>query len=102
VTPAASALFAATWCPVRPAVLLLRRWDDQTVVYDPLPGSTHLLDPVASAVFDCLLDRGASAQGIAKLLAPDFDADAEEDVLEAVLGALAKLRAADLIHPAAP
>jgi PqqD family protein of HPr-rel-A system len=91
-----------TWSLVRRVGLELRNWDGQTVVYDSLPGSTHLLDPVASAVFDCLVDRDGSAREIARSLAADFGADAEEDVLVAVQGALAKLRHADLIQPAAP
>lgn len=90
------------WCAARPAELELRRWDGETVVYDPLPGSTHLLDPVASAVFDCLIGHDRSARDIAIALTGEFEADAEEDVLEAVQAALARLRAADLIRSADP
>ena len=90
------------WCAARPAELELRRWDGETVVYDPLPGSTHLLDPVASAVFDSLIGHDRSARDIATALAGEFEADAEEDVLEAVQAALARLRAADLIRSADP
>lgn len=82
--------------------LELRRWDDETVVYDSQPGSTHLLDPVSSAVFNHLIGREGSTLEIAEALAADFDANAEEEVLEAVRGALAKLRDAGLIQSSAP
>lgn len=92
---------ATTWRLVRPNGLVLRRWDGETVVYDPLPGSTHRLDPIASAVLDCLIERDASALEISRSLAGDFGADAEEEVLEAVLLALAKLHHAGLIQTSA-
>lgn len=88
-----------TWTLHRRSSLALRTWAGETVVYDSLPGSTHLLDPVSSAVVGFLRAQDGSASDIARAMSNEFEADAEEDVLGAVQAALAKLRDAGLIQP---
>jgi PqqD family protein of HPr-rel-A system len=102
MVPMSPDLGRRVWRVARPASLELRRWDGETLVYDPFPGSTHLLDPVSSAVLDCLITADSSAREIARTLVADFGTEAEQDVLEAVQAALARLREADLIRSAAP
>jgi PqqD family protein of HPr-rel-A system len=81
--------------------MLQRSWGEELVVYDPLSGGTHLLDPVAAAVLDYLSASDGSAAAIARALMADFDASCEEDVLAAVTSTLAKLRDIDLVQTAA-
>jgi PqqD family protein of HPr-rel-A system len=75
-----------------------RTWGDETVVYDPLAGSTHLLDPVAVAVLDALSVGCGSVTSITQSLLTEFEADSEADVLAAVQVALAKLRDIGLVQ----
>lgn len=75
-----------------------RNWGNETVVYDPPSGDTHLLDPVAAAILDRLRTSDASATAIAESLLAEFNADSEEDVLAAVQAALAKLRDIGLVQ----
>jgi PqqD family protein of HPr-rel-A system len=77
---------------------MYRTWGDETVVYDPLSGNTHLIDPVAAAVLDHLARSSGSVTALAGLLLGEFDADCEADVLAAVHAALAKLRDIGLVR----
>ncbi len=86
---------------VHPTRAALRRtWDGEAVVYDPVSGSTHYLDPVAAAVVGRLSASPASAASVSRSLLSEFDAGGEADLLAAVQDALAKLRQMDLIEPA--
>jgi PqqD family protein of HPr-rel-A system len=70
------------------------------VVYDALAGSTHLLDPVAAAVLDCLWGGDRSSEAVAAAVRCEFPEDNAEDVLDATHAALAKLRAIHLVRSA--
>lgn len=78
--------------------LMHRTWGDETVVYDPLSGNTHFLDPVAAAVLAHLGTSDASTAVITDSLLTEFGAENEEDVLAAVSAALARLRDIGLVR----
>jgi PqqD family protein of HPr-rel-A system len=78
--------------------LMHRTWGDETVVYEPLSGNTHLLDPVAAAVLDHLGASDATATAIAESLLAEFGAESGDDVLAAVRAALARLRDIGLVR----
>ncbi len=88
----------STWALCPGNSLMQRTWGDETVVYDPLSGNTHLLDPVAAAVLDHLGDSEATATAIAEPLLAEFGAESEEDVLAVVRAALARLRDIGLVR----
>lgn len=93
-------LVKETWSARPERDRLRREWDGEAVIYDPLAGDTHYLDSIAAVVLDHLRAKPASAETLARLLGPGFEADSEADVLAAVQEALAKLRQMDLIRPA--
>lgn len=89
------------WTRRRDRGVLTRTWGDELVVYDSRSGSTHLLDPLSTAVLAYLQERDGSASAISRALLAEFDADSEEDALAAVRSTLAKLRDLNLVQPAA-
>ena len=46
--------------------LCWRHFDDETVVYDERSGDTHGLDPLASQIFEYLLDHPATLDEISR------------------------------------
>jgi PqqD family protein of HPr-rel-A system len=48
--------------------LLIRHFDDEAVVFDPLSWDAHLLNPAAIAVLELLIDAPCSETEIAELL----------------------------------
>ena len=89
------------WTLRRRQSLSRRTWGDGAVVYDALSGSTHLLDPIAAAVLDCLWIRDRSTAAVAAAVRSEISEDNAEDVLEAVGVALAKLRDIGLVRSTA-
>lgn len=89
---------AATWALCPGHSLMQRTWGDETVVYDPVSGNTHLLDAVATAILDRLSASDASATVIAERLRAEFETDSEEDALAAARAALASLRDIGLVR----
>ena len=89
----------STWKLSHRHSLMQRTWGDEAAVYDPLSGSTHLVDIVAVSVLDHLNASDASAAAIAEPLLTEFGAESKEDVLAAVRAALASLRDIGLVRP---
>lgn len=89
------------WSRRRDLGVLQQTWGADIVVYDPMAGSTHLLDRLCAAVLEYLDERDGPASAIARSLRAEFEADSEEDVLAAVRGTLAKLHDIHLVQSAA-
>lgn len=96
----AGPLLESRWTLRHRHSLWRRSWGDGAVVYNALAGSTHLLDPVAAAVLDCLWAGDRSGEAVATAVRCEFPEDIAEDVLEATHAALAKLRDIGLVRSA--
>ncbi len=80
----------------RPQDLLLRNWEDGTVVFDEADGHLHLLSPVAGQLLNLLLEKdGATAFELANGLIDAVPFDDDIQMVENVLGQFSDLH---LVH----
>ena len=88
-----------TWSRAGRERFLIRSWSgEEGVVYDMLSGDTHLLEPLALALFQ-RLDAGApcSAGALASELAELGTDDVHESALDAVEQSLESMRRVGLV-----
>ena len=84
------------WRVVRAARLRYRRFGDESVLYDDASGNTHLLDDVAGAVLEQLLDGSATFDELIASVAGD---DAGPEACEHVRRVLDHLRKLGVAKP---
>lgn len=64
---------SACWVSADPGSVLIRRWDDESVVHVVPTGDNHLLGPASSAVLDVLLACHPACRSVAALVPDLFD-----------------------------
>jgi PqqD family protein of HPr-rel-A system len=81
-------------------ILRVRRWDDESVVFDTYSGETHYLNAVASAVFEGVSESdGIDLESLCTILARGADHGAAPQISpEEIGGAAARLRDLGLIR----
>jgi PqqD family protein of HPr-rel-A system len=81
--------------------LAWRSWDHETVIYNDLSGDTHLLEPLATLVFEALSEGPASLAQLERRAAEAVLFDVPADVIARRLrDVLARLQRLSLIEPA--
>jgi PqqD family protein of HPr-rel-A system len=60
---------SGAWRLAEQQSLSLKEWDGDIVVYNDASGDTHLIEGVAAAVFDILVDAPASDEHLVKQIA---------------------------------
>jgi PqqD family protein of HPr-rel-A system len=73
-------------------------WEEESVLYDPRSGRTHLLDPVSSEVLVALQERPRTAEELAGHLAGLLGHEADENLGLQVSDALQQLLALGLVE----
>jgi PqqD family protein of HPr-rel-A system len=76
----------------------LRRWDDDTVIYDETTGGTHLLSPAAAEIFDMIARETLTAETIVARLAAQVGCIADEAFSSKIQETLEKLDMIELIR----
>lgn len=82
------------------AGLLIERFDDEALVFNPGSWQTHFLNPAGTALFEALIDRPQSVEELANLVTATDDPEYLE-VAALVTQALDSLRTLGLIAPLA-
>lgn len=71
--------------------LQFRFWDDEFVVYNDLSGDTHLLDSTAMQILSKLQQAPSNATALRGALAPDLQAQVDDELVEHILADLDSL-----------
>jgi PqqD family protein of HPr-rel-A system len=81
-------------------ILRVRRWGDESVIFDTYSGETHYLNALASAIFDGVSASGSiDLESLCAALACGDDLSAEPQIPpEEIGGAAARLRDIGLIR----
>ena len=74
------------------------RFDDETVVFNPLSWDTHILNAAAAAVFDYIADAPRSPQDIEAFLAEALASDQRDQCAEHAARLVRDLMALGLIE----
>jgi PqqD family protein of HPr-rel-A system len=64
--------------------LLWRQWIDETIVYNPASGNTHVIGPVATKILRRLEQQPSTASQLAESIASEFDVESDQEVVEHV------------------
>jgi len=64
--------------------LLVRGWDDESVVYNVSSGDTHLLNAAATAVLRCLQDAPGDSADLAALVATVLSIEVDHSLVASV------------------
>jgi PqqD family protein of HPr-rel-A system len=75
-----------------------KQWDDGTVVFNALSGSTHLLNPTAAIVLKALEEKPANATDLAQYLASKIQVDSDQELIAHVENLLSNLDELGLIE----
>ena len=78
----------------------MRKWDDELVVYDCATGDTHLLDAIASLLFECLQRAPSTSETLIQLINSCFAVEGTDELVFEVAGILDNLRDLGLIESA--
>lgn len=78
--------------------LLIRYFDDEAVVFDPLSWDAHLLNPAAIAVVELLLESHRSEAEIAAFLANALEADEQPQAAVHTARLIRDLQSLGLVH----
>jgi PqqD family protein of HPr-rel-A system len=76
----------------------LRRWDDDTVIYDETTGGTHLLSPAAAEIFDMIAPETLTTEAVVARLAGKLGCVADEAFSSKIEETLEKLDMIELIR----
>jgi PqqD family protein of HPr-rel-A system len=82
------------------APITLRDWDGDYAVFNPLSGSTHLLDIVSGEVLRALQAGPATTAVVCEHVARFLGVENDERVTRRIAGVLAELDQLGLIEPA--
>lgn len=93
---------ATTWRIAAPSPLVMRQWTDDTAVFNPLTGHTHILDFVSACMVRSIDRRACPQAELHQLIATELALPLDEDLVAQVDRILAELGDAGLIEPAAP
>ena len=80
--------------------LALRYWDGDYVVYNPLTGSTHVLDIVSGKVLEAISAGRGQPSDLCRSIAEFLEVPNDDAVAENVREILAQLDELGLIEPA--
>lgn len=88
------------WCVSSAREFVVRKWDDELVVYDCATGDTHLLDAIASQLFACLQRTPSTNETLIQLISSCFVVDSTDEVAFEVVRILDNLKDLGLIESA--
>jgi PqqD family protein of HPr-rel-A system len=92
---------AKSWRVVALDQLAWRSWEHETVIYNDLSGDTHLLEPLATFVFEVLSEAPASMAQLEMRAAEAVLFDVANDVIaRRVQDVFSRLQRLSLIEPA--
>lgn len=80
---------------------VLRDWDGECVVYNPLSGSTHILDIIAGVIFRRVVAGESSQRALSRHVAEFLDVPDDPGTAAKVASILLTLDELGLIEPAA-
>ena len=75
------------------------RWDQETVLFDPRSGDTHLLNAMAAAALSALQRGPTDAYELTQHLAGSFEESADDSLASGVEELIAQLVELGLIEP---
>ena len=78
--------------------LLSRRWGDETVVYNPASGQTHLLDLVSGEGLSCLQDSSLDLGTLCERMAGRLDIENDAELRQYVASLLSQLEELGLVE----
>lgn len=87
------------WQTVAQGLLPFHVWDGDYVVYNPLSGSTHVLDIASGRVLMAVMEERMSARDICRHLAQFLDVQDDAGMAKTVAGLIAQLDELGLIEP---
>jgi len=73
--------------------------DDEWVVFDSGSGSTHVIDPIAARVLECIAERPTSMRGLLGDVARRFDLPSDAALISYLDSLLRTLNRKNLIQP---
>jgi PqqD family protein of HPr-rel-A system len=80
--------------------LLIRHFDDEAVVFDPVSWDAHLLNPAAIAVLELLLDAPRSENEVIEFFADALRFEEQPHAVAHAHRLIGELRSLGLIRPA--
>jgi PqqD family protein of HPr-rel-A system len=75
-----------------------QHWDDQSLVFNPVSGDTHLLDLVARMGLACLEEGPKSGEEMCQRMIAQLELDADTDLRPYVAKLLGQLRELGLVE----
>ena len=93
---------ATRWTVSPPRQLLWRSWDEELVVFDPLSGDTHVLNPLAAEVLQVLESQAMDGEGLSQHLALAMDTQPNDTLRKHIQLLLTKFVSLGLIEPYCP
>ena len=90
---------ATRWKVSPPRELLWRSWDDEFVVFDPLSGDTHVLNPVAAEALQVLESQAIDRDGLANHMAQAMGMETTDTLRRHMQQLLRKFVDLGLIEP---
>lgn len=85
------------WILPEPAKLRWKRWGDESILFDPNTGDTHLLDPLAFCVLDEIKSLARSADELVAILFGEKCPDEPTETLTAICTTLSALETKMLV-----
>ena len=79
---------------------MVRKWGDELVVYDCATSDTHLLDAIASQLFECLQWAPSTSETLIQLIGSCFVVDNTDELAFEVARILDNLKDLGLIESA--